>query len=389
MTRIPLPGNMIDSLLNGVRTGSAMYSGIMNPILQREKNKQQGEQFGITNNRLANQFGITDHRQAEQFAQKLALEKQAEARMGANIGLNRELLQQKILEHKLKTDPKMLFEFFQKIKQQGGQEQQMPNDQPMTPFSGGGMPSNEEIENPTLQMPQQKMNVPQQQSGGLFGNLSPDQQAMLQMAGYKIPTVKENPEQKRYADLQSKLALENYKTQQKKALEQTKNEYKNIQTHQKVVDSAKNDMPHLEQTLKSLEAMKKIATNNPDLFGHSGIFGFGSQGAGERFAKTTDNPNAGAWQTYGLGPIVAAESKMSAKGNQLALRQALANKPNFEEKQPVALSKINSSIKQIKQSIEENRKLTGDKSEKIRVWDNKDNRWVEITQEEFDKDGGQ
>ncbi len=92
MTRIPLPGNMIDSLLNGVRTGSAMYSGIMNPILNRENQQVTRDR----NKELAQQFGITNQRQAEQFAQEMALRKQAESRMGANTGLQRELLNQKI-----------------------------------------------------------------------------------------------------------------------------------------------------------------------------------------------------------------------------------------------------------------------------------------------------
>ena len=47
-TRIPLPGNMIDTLMNGVKTGSGMYTGIMNPILHREQQKQLDEHFKKT-----------------------------------------------------------------------------------------------------------------------------------------------------------------------------------------------------------------------------------------------------------------------------------------------------------------------------------------------------
>lgn len=172
-------------------------------------------------------------------------------------------------------------------------------------------------------------------------------------------SIKENPEQKRAAELRDKIELEKYKTEQKKALEETKNQLARKETHQKVIDSAKNDLPHLESTLEALENMKTIATNNPDMFGHSGLFGLGAEGAADRFSKTSANPNVGAWQTYGLGPIVSAESKMSSKGNQLALKQALANKPNFSEDQQVALSKIKSSIQQVKKSIEDNKKLSG------------------------------
>lgn len=44
-TRIPLPGNMIDTLMSGLKTGSSMYTGIMNPILEREKQKQLEAHF--------------------------------------------------------------------------------------------------------------------------------------------------------------------------------------------------------------------------------------------------------------------------------------------------------------------------------------------------------
>ena len=42
------------------------------------------------------------------------------------------------------------------------------------------------------------------------------------------------------------------------------------QTRQKVVDEAKNDLPHLEETLRSLKIMQKIAEDpkNDDMFGH-------------------------------------------------------------------------------------------------------------------------
>lgn len=45
MTRIPLPGNMIDTLMKGVDTGGAMYTRAMNPILEREKQAQLERHF--------------------------------------------------------------------------------------------------------------------------------------------------------------------------------------------------------------------------------------------------------------------------------------------------------------------------------------------------------
>lgn len=44
-TRIPLPGSMIDTLMKGVDTGSTVYSRAMQPILEREKQKQLEAHF--------------------------------------------------------------------------------------------------------------------------------------------------------------------------------------------------------------------------------------------------------------------------------------------------------------------------------------------------------
>ena len=45
MTRIPLPGNMIDSLMGGLKTGSSLYANAMHPIIEREKQKQLEQHF--------------------------------------------------------------------------------------------------------------------------------------------------------------------------------------------------------------------------------------------------------------------------------------------------------------------------------------------------------
>lgn len=44
-TRIPLPGNMIDTLMGGLKTGSGLYANAMHPILEREKQKQLEQHF--------------------------------------------------------------------------------------------------------------------------------------------------------------------------------------------------------------------------------------------------------------------------------------------------------------------------------------------------------
>lgn len=348
---IPLPGVMGDTFGKALDSGSSIFSRLIQPIIAREQLKQKTEHEKQALEQAENHFN------------------RQESRLGANSGLQRQLLQQKILENKLKSDPKALYAFIQAIKNQGNalpgnQQSEMPQQEmPMQPYNGRGMPNNEEIEHPIVPIgePKNQQVSQSQKSNGLFDNLTPDQQAMLSIAGVKIPTVKENPADKRYAELRDKLQLEDYRAKQAKLLTQEQANLKDDSKRKAIIDSAKADLPHLESTLKALNKMKIIAKNNPDLFGHNGIFGYGAEAAAERFAKTTTNKNAGAWQTYGLNPIVAAEMKMSSKGNQLALKQALSNKANFSETQPVAMSKIDANIDIIKDAIKENRKITGER----------------------------
>lgn len=339
--------------------------------------------FGLTDN-LMNQI-LGRNQLKQKTAHDEAALKQMESHFQQNFGLSKaaagRAAQAAADAHKLalqKQDP--LFE----AKQYAALEDYWRNK---------GNPGMQQGANPAEQQPQ-----PTQEMGEGMGMYSPEgmqeaqQQPMQQQApqtqqqqntnnpmGIDLELMKQHPMlrgwyKKHYGvdplaavpqtpaeKMADKFQMEDYKTEKKKALEETKAELKNKATQQKVVDSAKNDLPNLELTLRALETMQKIAKNNPDMFGHSGVFGIGADKAAERFAKTSKNPNVGAWQTYGLGPIIASEMKMSARGNQLALKTALANKPNFSESQEVAQSKIDSSIREIKEKIAENRKLTGDK----------------------------
>src|ERR1700679_2255935 len=100
-----LPGN---SFLKGIDTGSTMFSRLMQPVLEREKQKQQ----------------------AEQFAQELALRKHAESRMGANSDLQRKILEENYLKLKHSNDPKWAMQqlqekldYIQNLGKQGGAPQ--------------------------------------------------------------------------------------------------------------------------------------------------------------------------------------------------------------------------------------------------------------------------
>jgi len=249
------------------------------------------------------------------------------------------------------------------------QGQQMPQGQ-------GAMMPQEEPQQQQM-MPGQEQEAqgqePQEPQGGnqLPGGIDMDEikrALTYQALGLKPPAngvYKEPPQLKRANDLKSKMLEAQYKHELKLAEEQQKNELKNDQTRQKVVDEAKNDLPHLEETLRSLKIMQKIAEDpkNDDMFGHW-IEGH------DTAASRASNPNAGTWQVYGLDPIVAAEMKMSARGNQLALKSALQNKANFAETRPVAAAKLKGSIDKVERQIKEMRRISGGgDSEKVIVID--------------------
>lgn len=147
-TRIPLPGNMGDSFLNGMDSGGSLFQKIMQPKIAREQMQQK----------------------QQQFMQELALRKQAEARMGANSGLNREILQQQLLGLKHKNDPMYEFQQFQALQNmlagggqnQGGMSSQQQMPQPAQEMGEGmGVFSHEGMQEARQQTPQQ----PQSQGG--------------------------------------------------------------------------------------------------------------------------------------------------------------------------------------------------------------------------------
>jgi hypothetical protein len=362
-----LPGA---SFLKGIDTGSTMFSRLMHPVLEREKQKQQ----------------------AEQFAQELALKKQQEARMGANSGLNRQILEQNLLKLKHSNDPHWAMQqlqekldYIQNLGKQGqqggaaqggknmGQEQQPPvnfmdminqgQEQEMPQGQGAMMPQEEPQQQEVMpeQMQGQEQMQPGQQgqaSNQLPGGIDMDEikrALTYQALGLKVPTngiYKEPPQIKRMNDLRSKMEEAKYKHELKLAEEQQKIDLKNEATRSKTIESAKNDIPHLKDTLRSLKVMKKIADDpkNSDMFGHWWL-------GHDKAAQRMKNPNAGAWQVHGLAPIVDAEMKMSSKGNIVALKSAQANKPNFAEDQSVAQSKLKAQIDQIERRIKDTEKI--------------------------------
>lgn len=117
--------------------------------------------------------------------------------------------------------------------------------------------------------------------------------------------------------------------------------------------STKKDIPHLEKSLKAIKELKEIVENpkNKDLWGHNW--------APERFAKTTHNKEAGKFQSLLSDAIAATESKLSSRGNILALKIAVGLKPSFSETRESNLGKLEGMQKQIEEAIKDSYKLSG------------------------------
>lgn len=372
---IPMPGQPGDALLKGIDTGGSLFSRIMDPILKREQ--------------LAQQMKI--HQDA------LAMQKAAAARAGANADLQRRLAELNLQKAEMEIDPAKKIAYIQSLMQgmqgmgsQGGanvsepqnydllrqkleamglfgqpneiqEEQGMPAEGPqVSETMGQGMFPQEAMQEP----PQYPVEEPQPPANNGNPFAQPNLGQMILGADIKkrfgfnpFPSegnYKEPPSLKRANDLQSKMQEAQYKHELKLAEAAQKEELKNEASKRKVINQANNDLPHLEETLRSLKIMQKIAEDpkNDDLFGHW------FEGHDTAAARAT-NPNAGTWQVYGLDPIVAAEMKMSARGNQLALKSALQNKANFAETRPVAAAKLKGSIDKVERQIKEMKRISG------------------------------
>lgn len=324
VTRIPLPGNMIDTLMNGVKTGSGMYTGIMHPIIEREKQKQ-----------------LEAH-----FQEQLKLNKAAAGRSGQAASDAHRIAMDKLDPTSQARRFEALENYFRSKGQLGGQqmpsnEQQMPTEE-MGQGAGVFSPQG-------LGEAQQQVQSPQQSNQSLPGGLNDEHLNLMRqyppLRGmykkmYGIDPLAETPDKKRMADLQSKIDLENIKTDNKaKAIEQ------------KELVAVKKDLPTLEKSLKGVDELMRIAKQNPDMFGH----GF----MPERFAKTTKIKDFGKWQNLISDAIAGLEQKLSARGNVVALKLASQLKPSHAEQQDVAIGKLESMRQQLIDSINNSKTKLG------------------------------
>ncbi len=207
---------------------------------------------------------------------------------------------------------------------------------------------NGQLNNPSMQQPMQLNN--QNTMGMDLNNLNPLQKMFLANSKFK-GLLNESPEQKRLGQLE----VNQEKLKQKEQFESNKEQRKDIK-------AATNDIPHLKQALESVRKMKQIAETNPKLWGH--------YVAPDLWAKTTKEKDAGTFQNLLADQIAGLESKLSSKGNIVALKIAANLKPSFAEQQPVVLGKLESMEKQLQNALSESmakssgiNKLNNDTSE--------------------------
>tara|TARA_R110000868_G_scaffold335547_1_gene596442 strand:+ start:25482 stop:26576 length:1095 start_codon:yes stop_codon:yes gene_type:complete len=334
---VPMPQLPLSGLNQAIATGGNLFSQMMNPVIQRE-NMQ---------------------RQWKEHQQNLALQQAAQGRLAQMMPYQIQALKDAHAKAMYERDPEAQFAMMQKMMNlaggmgqgqpqgQPGQQmpgQEMPQEQPAFPMmQGQGMPAMQPPEQaaPQADQMQSGMGAPAM-PGGDMSNMSPLQLAIMKkFTGLDLG--KETPNQKRYADLQAKIELENRKTANKAQAIQDKE-----------VLSVQKDLPTLQKSLKGVDELLNIAKTNPDMFGHSFM--------PDRYAKTSKNKNFGRWQNLISDAIAGLEQKLSAKGNIVALKMAAQLKPSHGEQQEVAIGKLESMKQQLEDSIAHSNEIVGRKN---------------------------
>ncbi len=145
----------------------------------------------------------------------------------------------------------------------------------------------------------------------------------------------------------------------------------------KEVSAAQTDVPVLENTLQSAIRMRDIIQNRPALFGHYLAPGL--------FAKRATDELAGEFQSKLVPQLAATESKLSQRGNQLALKISESKLPGFADSQQVALGKIDGLIDEIQKRLGVSRAIAGGNIKKIggKRFKFIDGEWYELEKGEY------
>ncbi len=325
---IPMPKSFGESLLQGMETGGNLYSRIMQPIVNREE--------------IAGRKAISEAQLAQQMKvhqDNLAIQRMTQARLAELAPLQRHLAELNIQKAEMETDPAKKMAYINSILQgiggmQGGQQAGTPQAQSMQPMAGMGMPSMEEMQNPTPQIPQGQPQAPSQQALQQgFGGFSPEQQMAMGLAGIKMPVLRELPEQKRQAE-----------TVQAGIQEQQKLDINKV-------SALRQEIPEAQELIDKIEEAKTIINKNKKLFGPGvgGLNFLGGPTQRKRGLKTKEEREAWGKIEDLFGTLVGKKATdFSHRGLKVAFDLASATKPSFEEYPETVISKLDAMLKGLK-----------------------------------------
>lgn len=146
---IPLPGQPIDSFLKGVSTGSDLYTRIMDPILQREKNAEARRQFDEAKRQFDASLGFKTFSSQREFDE-------AKRQFDASLGLKTAEFQ--------REDPINKFNRLMQVASMFQNPSQGIPQQGMGPITRGpngvfaGLPNTEGLQKPPINLPLQNAN---------------------------------------------------------------------------------------------------------------------------------------------------------------------------------------------------------------------------------------
>lgn len=244
---------------------------------------------------------------------------------------------------------------------QGGQGGQMPNMGGQMGDMGGQQPGQGQFAQGEPMPQQQQMGQQQQNPFMQEPQLSNDDIVNKKFFGQDTF----GPRYKAYVDAMTsgmkKKQAEDFKLNAKKDFEDWK-----------VTEQAQKDVPTLENALESAKHMKEIIQNRPALSGHTWFPGY--------FAQTSQDPEAGVFQSKLIPQMAALESQLSSKGNQLALKIAASKLPGFENSQAVNMGRIDGLIDEIQKRLKVSRDLGGGMIKRIgnKRYKKIDGEWHEV-----------
>lgn len=318
---IPLPGMMGDTFGKAIDSGTNMYSKIMQPILEREKQKQLEEHF--KKNMAMKQ---------EHFNKTLA-------RSGINSDLQRQILQQNLMRLQGQNQRSNMLQNFLYGNEPEAQNEpySMPNQEM---GEGLGLFTPEGLQNAQQQItnkPQKSTNQYEALQQKFMENPKMRGQFKKDYGFDPLAAIPENPAEKRKKDIESHGIQEEQSLdiKRKSALEQ--------------------EIPEAEELIDKIKDVKETIKNNKHLFGPGtgGLSFLGGPAQRKRNLKTKEERAAWGKIEDLFGTLVGKKAQdFSHKGLKVAFDLAATTKPSFEEWPETVLAKLEEMEKGLKSGHE-------------------------------------